>query len=112
MKKVTLCLVIISFIFCSPISKNYNTKEQIKKRQEQKEKLLECLNEYGSENFVKLINGNENVKLGDILRKHRVSVTRQDKEAIKECRRQILLNSTNIPEKKVYLKRTKTIYEK
>ena len=110
--KVILYLVLVSLILCSPNSNNYNTKEQIKKRQEQKEKLFECLNEYGSEKFVKLINENENVKLGDILRKHRVSITRQDKEAIKECRRQILLNSTNIPEKKVYLKRTKTIYEK
>ena len=110
--KDILCLVLISLILCSPNSKNYNTEEQIKKRQEQKEKLLECLNEYGSENFVKLINKNENVKLGDILRKHRVSITSQDKEAIKECRRQILLNSTVSREKKVYLKRTKTIYEK
>ena len=100
---------------CSPNSKNYNTAEQLRKRQEQKEQLFECLNEYGSENFIKLINENENVKLGDILKKHRVSVTRQDKEAIKECRRQILLSAkirSEKSEKKVYLKRTKTIYEK
>ena len=88
-----LYLIICSYIFCSPNSNEFNTLEANKKRKEQIENLYKCLNELATDNFKQIVNENKGKKFGEILKSHKVSLTKQDKDAIKECRKKIYLNS-------------------
>ena len=112
--RVILFILFFSLILCFP------TQDRKDKLKEQKEKVFECLNELATESFARIINENKDQKLSNILKKHRVSLTKQDKDAIKECRKRIILeakddinkSTDSLTERKVNLKRTKTMYEK
>ena len=88
-----LYLIVCSYILCSPNSNEFNTPEGKKKRKEQIENLYKCLNELATDNFKQIVNENKGTKFGEILKSHRVSLTKQDKDAIKECRKKIYLDS-------------------
>ena len=114
--KAIISILLFSYIISSSISDILTPKERKEKKKEQIDHLYECLNEKGTDFFKQLINENKGIKFSTILKDHRVSLTRQDKNAVKECRKKILLDSKNYNydsniNNKVNLKRAKVISE-
>ena len=110
--KAVIYILFFSFILRSSVSVKLTAKERKEKKNDQINKLYECINELGTDDFKHLINENKGLKFSNILRDHRVSLTKQDKNAVKECRKRILLDSKNNNydsniNNKVNLKRTK-----
>ena len=93
--KVVLYIILIYFALSLPNSSSINIENLKEKRKQLFDKLFECLNDLGTESFKKIINENKDQKILDILKNHKVSLTNQDKNTIKECRKQILLDSKN-----------------
>ena len=116
--KNILFILFFSYIISFPNLRRNNINELKDKRKQQIDKLYECLNKLSTESFKSIINENKGQKFTNILRDHRVSLTKKDKNAIRECRKQILVDTksdinydTNI-HNKVNLKRNKNIKKK
>ena len=113
--KFLLFVIYISFITSFQNSTEINLKNLKEKRKNQIEKFYHCLNNLGSESFKKLIKENKGLKFSNMLKEHRVSLTKTEKNAIKECRKQILLdsklnnNEDDYINNKVNLKRNKIV---
>ena len=116
--KNILFVLFFSYIIAFPNLRRNNSTEVKDKRQQQIDKLYECLNELSTPSFKTIINENKGQKFTNILRDHRVSLTKKDKNAIRECRKQILVDTksdTNYDiniHSKVNLKRNKNIKNK
>ena len=111
--KAVLFLLFASFAISFPSSSIINIEEIKEKRKEQFDKLFQCLNDLATEYFKQIINENKSQKFLSFLRENGVSLSKQDKDAIKECRKQIFFDSkynnnydSNI-NNKVNLKRNK-----
>ena len=113
--KVVLILILINLALSFVNSSSINIENLKEKRKQLLDKLFECLNDLGTESFKKIINENKEIKILDILKNHKITLSNQDKNAIKECRKQILLdfknniNYDNFINNKVNLKRSKII---
>ena len=92
--KAVLFILFFSFILSNITSDSINVNKKEKKKK-QIDKFFECLNKLGSDSFKHIINEKKDEKFANILKDHRVSLTQQDKNAIKECRKQILIDSKN-----------------
>ena len=117
MKQVANIILFYLFVFISSETLDSTIVEIKEKNKELIEKLYECLNKLTSDSFRRIINENKGKKFGDIIKDHRVALTRQDKEAIKECRKKILLDSKDNKKdlrinNKVNLKRIKAYKKK
>ena len=110
-----LILILINLALSFRNSSSINFENLKEKRKQLLDKLFECLNDLGTETLKKIIDENKERKIIDILKNHRVSLSDKDKNAIRECRKQILLdtknniNYDNFINNKVNLKRNKII---
>ena len=113
--KVVLFIILVYLALSVPNKSSINIENLKEKRKQLFDKLFECLNDLGTESLKKIINEPKDQKFFDILKNHKASLSNQDKIAIKECRKQILLDSKNninydnFINNKVNLKRSKII---
>ena len=113
--KAVLFIILIHLVLPFPNSNNINIENLKEKRKQLFDKFFKCLNDLGTETLKKIIDENKERKIIDILKNHRVSLSDKDKNAIRECRKQILLdtknniNYDNYINNKVNLKRNKII---
>ena len=97
--KTFLLLILFACITSQLSSGKHSIIEEVKKRrQERNEKIISCINEKGSENLKRIFNENKSQKLGIILRENKESVTHEDRNVFKECRRKVLLDLQLIKE--------------
>ena len=113
--KVVLFIILIYLSLPFPNSTSINIENSKEKRKQLFDKFFDCLNNLRTESFKKIIDEYKERKIIDILKNHRVSLSDKDKKAIRECRKQILLdtknniNYDNFINNKVNLKRNKII---
>ena len=93
--KAVLFILFFSLILSSTISDIINVNNKNTKRKKQIDKFYDCLNKLGTDSFKHVINEKKGEKFAHILKYHSVSLSKKDKHAIKECRKQILIDSKN-----------------
>ena len=91
--KIILFILFFSYIISFPYLRRNNSTELKDKQNQQIDKLYKCLNELNTESFKSIINQNKGEKFMHILRDHRVYITKKDKNAIRECRKHILVDT-------------------
>ena len=90
MKRIIICLILISFALCQPDPAKI---EEIKKRRKEEMKILaECLlkSEKASENIKKAIKENTDDNVMKAIHNSRDHLDKNDRDAIRECRRQAI----------------------
>ena len=80
--KYILFLVLLTFIICSPFG-----IERRQKMKEKMDKLKTCVKEGGSESLKKLVLDYEGFSIDDYVRKNEISLTIEDLELYKDCRK-------------------------
>ena len=89
-----LILLLIIAISCQP-SLLMTREERIKKKREVKSKLLDCIRENASEEFIKFMNENElNFRIAVAKNKDNISIN--DKQVIRNCKDKIFREANGL----------------
>ena len=89
--KYIFLLLVLTIIVCQTEYPNSIT-EINKMRTERHQKLIECINEKGSDALKNLFKENKDIKIGKIFRDNFNSISEDDKKVFHECRKKIIFD--------------------
>ena len=93
--KIIIFLILIIFIICDPDSYLYASKEERIERQKQvKAKLIKCIKENATPEFIKFVNENE-AELRKAIAMNKDKLKKEDLLVIRKCRLDLIKAKNN-----------------